>query len=390
MKNIIIYLREGMLSPRGGKLGYNYHLKQQLDTLGVTNIHYIAGTSVKYEMSKNVNQLKNSWYKHVLIIIKSVISKFLTLYGFRHKAIVPLNQYDIVHFHSTLDMFNAKDSLKSYKGKVVLTSHTPTIQSKEMYDQLTQWEKKHMNWFYKNLIKIDEYAFNRADNIIFPCPEAEEPYFNNWKQYASIKESKKDCYRYLLSGTEKRIAKRSKEEVCKKYNIPRDAFIISYAGRHNEIKGYDILKDIGKNILDKHPNVYFLIAGKEEPISGLTEDRWIEVGWTTDPHSLIAASDIFILPNRETYFDLIMLEVLSLGTPILASDTGGNKHFKQYKNCGIYSYENTDEAERIIEKTMNLDEKEKNEIKRKNINLFETIFSLDIFAKNYIELINNI
>ena len=89
----------------------------------------------------------------------------------------------------------------------------------------------------------------------------------------------------------------NREDFRKKYGIPDNAFVISYAGRHNEIKGYADLKRLGEKLLaDK--NVYFLIAGKEEPMTGLKNDHWIEVGWTNDPHSLIAASDVFVLPNH--------------------------------------------------------------------------------------------
>ena len=38
------------------------------------------------------------------------------------------------------------------------------------------------------------------------------------------------------------------KEVLEKYNIPQDAFVISYVGRHNSVKGYDKLKEIGKKI----------------------------------------------------------------------------------------------------------------------------------------------
>ena len=41
MKQILIYLKDGLLSPKGGPLGYNFYLKQQLDRMGVENIHYI-------------------------------------------------------------------------------------------------------------------------------------------------------------------------------------------------------------------------------------------------------------------------------------------------------------------------------------------------------------
>lgn len=391
MKQILIYLKDGLLSPKGGPLGYNFYLKQQLDKMGVKNIHYIhSNAALTQGINKKIRSLESGLLKNFLLIFKSVCRKFLTLYGFSHKAEVNLDDYDIVHFHSTVDMYNVKDSLSKYKGKVILTSHTPTIHSKEMYDLLTPWEKKHMNWFYKRLIRIDRYAFNRADYILFPCPEAEEPYYNNWQEYSAIKENKKANYRYLLTGTAERKAKKSRKEICNEFNIPSDAFIISYAGRHNEIKGYDNLKKIGKRILGKYPNAYFLIAGREEPLQGLPDERWIEVGWTNDPHSLIAASDVFVLPNKETYFDLIMLEVLSLGTTIIASNVGGNRHFAKYKDIGVFLYNSLDEATILIDKIQNFTASEKKTYIARNKKLFEDNFSLSVFANNYIRLLDSI
>ncbi len=391
MKNILVYLEDGVLAPKGGPVGYNYHLKKQLEKMGVQNIHYIHSNGGTSQAAKDiVSKIKNSKIQYVAKIVKSVLKKSTYLYGFRHKSIVDLTPYDIVHFHLPMDMYMARDSLKNYKGKVVLTSHTPTVSSKEIYDLLTLWEKKYMNWFYKKLIEIDRYAFSRADYIIFPCPDAEEPYYNNWSEYASIKEQKKESYRYLLTGTEKRFAKRTRAEVCKEYGIPEDAFILCYAGRHNEIKGYDSLKEIGAEVLAKYPNACFLIAGKEFPLEGLDDERWIEVGWTTDPHSLIAASDAFILPNKETYFDLIMLEVLSLGKIVVASSTGGNKYFEKIGAAGVMTYKSKNEALSLIDKLHDMPLEEKYNLEKNNLKLFEECFCLDVFGKNYVELINSL
>ena len=391
MKNILVYIIDGMLSPRGGKLGYNYFLKKQLDEMNVANIHFIHYKMPAIQNTgKIISDMKVGKKKTFLLITKSIYSKFNTLYGFRHKALVDLNDYDTVHFHSTLDMYKVRDSLKGYKGTVVLTSHTPTIQSKEMYDILTPWEKKHMNWFYRNLIRIDEYAFRRADYIIFPCQEAEEPYYRNWSDYAAIKEEKKGKYLYLLTGTEARMAKLTKTEVRKRYSIPDDAFVICYAGRHNKIKGYDQLKILGELILKQYPNAYFLIAGREEPLHGIHHQRWIEVGWTSDPHSLINASDVFVLPNKETYFDLIMLEVLSLGKIVIASYTGGNKYFKTIPAPGVLTYSTLEEAAHLIKDVYDMDVVQRTELEKSNIELFEQRFSLKIFAQNYLKLINSL
>lgn len=135
-----------------------------------------------------------------------------------------------------------------------------------------------------------------------------------------------------------------KDEILKKYNIPKESFIITYFGRHNEVKGYDTLKKLGEKILEKYKDVYFLIAGKEEPLKGLNHKRWIEVGWTKDPHSIVNVANLYILPNKETYFDLALLEVLSLGIKSLLSDTGGNLYFKKDKNTRKTLGENAYEA----------------------------------------------
>ena len=240
------------------------------------------------------------------------------------------------------------------------------------------------------MLKFDKFAFDRADYIIFPCPEAEEPYYNTWPYFKEIKEKKSLNFRYLLTGTYQCKAHIEKSEILKRYNIPEDSFVISYVGRHNEVKGFDNLKCIGKKILNLYDNVFFLIAGEEYPIKGLVHPHWIEIGWTNDPHSIIAASDLFILPNKETYFDLIMIEVLSLGKIVVASNTGGNKYFKKHLSGGVMCYDNLDEAVSLIKNVLTLSKDEKSNIENNNKVFFEKELNLDTFANGYIKLIDNL
>ena len=54
---------------------------------------------------------------------------------------------------------------------------------------------------------------------------------------------------------------------------------------------------------------------------------------------LVSSSDIFILPNKETYFDLVTLEVMREGTSYSYVQTGGNKFFERYgEEYGIFLY----------------------------------------------------
>ncbi len=386
---ILIYKNINMLKPTGGPNGYLYNLKKGLDIVEAKNIEFINNT---YTIEDKVHIVFKK--------IKKLIPKFIRrnannirLYnsiinGKKENNEIEFNNYKFIHFHSTFDMYSVKDTLVNYKGKVLLTSHSPKPAYQELIDScIDKYTMNNVKEKYNKLEQVDEYAFNRADYIVFPCEEAEEPYYNQWEKYKSIKEINKEKYRYIPTGISGCIANITENEIRQKYNIPKDAFLISYVGRHNEVKGYDRLKEIAKKVLKDNKDIYFIIAGKEGPLYKIENEKWIEVGWTNDPHSIIGASDLFILPNRETYFDLILLEVMSLGISILASYTGGNKYFKKYENSGIEFFENEADA---ITKIINLSKLSKNEIKdigNRNKKIYEKNFNEEKFAKNYIELI---
>ena len=130
------------------------------------------------------------------------------------------------------------DSLKEYKGKIILTSHTPKPYHLEIIqDIFTDFERKFYKNKWRDFEEIDEFAFNNANYIIFPCEEAEDPYLNNWENYDVIKKQNVNKYRYLLTEFKPCTPKTTRVEVLKKYKIPEDAFVVSYVGRHNETKG---------------------------------------------------------------------------------------------------------------------------------------------------------
>lgn len=392
MKKVLIYLNENSLAPTGGSIGYNYTLRkglQEVDQEGI-EIKYLQGREVSANINNRVSNIKVVGLKKLITISKSIVKKGLMMYGPSHKAKVDLSEYDAVHFNRTIDLYWAKDSLKDYKGKVILTLHSPTMPCKQMISMLSDFEKKYMKWFYAKLPEIDNYAINRADNIIIACEEAEEPYYHEWPGYAEFHEKNKHKYVFMATGTAPKSALVTKTEMRKKYGIPQDAFVISYVGRHNEIKGYDALKEIGKKLLDAYSNTYVLIAGSEGPLYHLEHERWIEVGWTKDPGSVIQASDVFILPNKETYFDLVMLEVLSLGQIVVASYTGGNKYFAKYKDSGILLYDNNSDAENIINRLIRMTEGERKELRKKNLELYKAKFTNEAFAKRYIDSLHKI
>ena len=301
---------------------------------------------------------------------------------------VDLDNYDAVHFHSTLDLFLLRETLNHYRGKVILTSHSPQPLSQEITDKFNSFEKvlvgeKAINDF----IMFDKYAFERADYVIFPCEDAEEPYVNRWPDFIKIKHQNPDKFKYCLTGTIRAEAKIPRSDIRTKYKIPNDAFVLCFVGRHNKIKGYDRFIRIAENLMQKDENIYALVAGDPGPVPSPQQKRWIEVGWTNDPHSIINASDIFLLPNEETYFDMVLLEVLSLGVPIVTTNTGGNKYFGDKYEPGISLFDTDDQCENIISRIKCMSIGELNTIKEKNQAFYNENFTPKAFAERYVKVI---
>ena len=274
-----------------------------------------------------------------------------------------------------------------------MTTHSPVPQHQEIYEELpTELEKRFYRRFYSTLEQMDEYAFKRADYVIFPCPDAEESYLKHWEKYQKIHDDLKFNKKliYIPTGIVPKRVICSREKVCMDYSLNENDFIISYAGRHNQVKGYDLLQQIAVMLWNRKNNFQFIICGKENPILGLKDSRWKEVGWTNDSQSIIAASDVFVLPNRETYFDIIMLEVLSCGKIVIASRTGGNKYFEKIGAKGVFLYDTVEEATKLIEKIAAMSTEEKKKLEISNKKIFEECFTIDKYVDKYLKFLNSI
>lgn len=383
---------EEMLGPVGGPTGYVYNIKKEMkDVREFNNINFsFLHRTIKFEGIKKyipqfIKEIRNK--DRYVNMADNIVN------GKHYTTNIDLSQYDIIHFHSTYALYEIKDSLKNYKGIVLLTSHSPKALHKEFIEDCISNKAYLKNKKMLDKLEImDEYAFDFADYIIFPCEEAEEPYYNSWEKYRGIHKRNKEKYRYLLTGIPQKTYELDRNNIRKQYNIPENAFVICYIGRHNKTKGYDQIKIMAESLLKRYNDIYFLIAGKEEPLHGLSHSRWIECGWTSIASSIINASDVFVLPNQETYFDLVMLEVLSLGKVVVTTRTGGNKYFEKMGSKGIcfYNYNNVEESIESLEKLYHSDRKSIKSWGEENYELYKKNFTSTEFLNNYIKLLGEI
>ena len=380
---VLIFMSESDLKPIWWPSWYLYNLNEWLSKIDKQDISIcflhpkVKETAIGTIFSK-IKKFK-LWRLliHYLYIIHLIVNN-------GRASNIDFSKYDIVHFHTTTDFYINRNNLKNYAWKIVLTSHSPMPTHQEIVDYLQIKNVKYKKFLLSKLEKIDIHSFNHADCILFPCKEAEECYYNQWDKYKEIHENNKNKYIYLETGLIPIIIKESKNDLRKKYDL-KNNYILCYVWRHNEVKWYDSLRRLWEKYLNKNKNASFLIAWKEDPLKWLNDERWKEIWWTNKPYEIIKSSDVFILPNKETYFDLILLEVLSLWKPVVLTRTWWNKYFEKFKDSGLffYDYDNQEEFNSILD---NLSNQDLDEIWMKNKKLFDKYFTSEVFAKNYINM----
>lgn len=393
---VLIFMKESDLRPAGGPAGFCYNIFQEVKRSNIEDIVFLPSDG-----NKKIKQV--NFYRKIIKYFPKWFNSAQIAYRRKRdyqKMIdnpeiydIDFSSYDAIHFHSTIALFKYRKNLESYKGKIILTTHSPVPQHLEVYAELpTKLEKKLYKKFYSTLDQIDEYAFKKSDYVIFPCEDAEESYSKNWEKYRSIHNDlvQNGKLVYIPTGIVPKKIVRSRKEIYKEYLLKNGEFLISYVGRHNAVKGYDLLQQMAGKLWEKHKDFHFVICGKESPMKGLNDERWTEIGWTNDSQSVIAASDLFVLPNRETYFDIIMLEVLSCGKIVVASRTGGNKYFEKIGVKGVFLYDTIEEATKIIEKISNMTVEEREKLELSNREAFNARFTVDKYVDTYLKFLYSI
>lgn len=391
---VLVYLQKNKLAPKGGPYAVGYYYMQEQARRGDHFFSFLPAsealsTGLKNKVRKLMSLMPNPLLRcqqnrSLLLSVKS------TLEGKGYPRHNRFDDYDIIHFHQTIDMYLERNNLVNYKGIVVLQSHSPIPLGQEMFADLPENIRKSVPNILEKYETMDSYAFERADYIIFPCEEACEPYFLSWPHFKCIFDKKQSKFRYILTGIPPCQAKRPRKEVLEDLSIPQEDFVISYIGRHNKVKGFDILKEIASKYLDIDQKAWVISAGKEEPITRLLHPRWKEIGFTSDAHSYISASDVFVLPNRMTYFDIVVLEILSLGKIVVASRTGGNKFFEKNNVEGVFLYDSIEDAVRLLSKVREMKPEERAKLGKKNKEFFEKELTVAKMYNKYISFLEEI
>lgn len=388
MKKCLIFIEKEKLNNAGGPLGYNYNLKMGLDEINDDSIQidFLENHINNNSLTSRFKKINN---KFVFSTLKGIrdLSYYLKLFSpFGHNSSININNYDFIHFHSTFDLFNIRKALKKYKGKILLTSHSPILPSVEIGQGVEKWIRVLFFWLFLFERKIDKYSFKNANYIVSPCEEATYSYSKYWKGYKKNTESKT---KYLVTGCVSIEQSYEENTIRSKYSMDKGKFNIVFLGRHNKLKGYDILKSYGE-LLKKDDNIRFIIGGNKGKIKPPILNNWIELGFTKDALAIMKYANVYVSCNSDTYFDLATIQALSVGTPVITKMNGGNLYFKNNNFPGVYLFNNFKEFNSIITYLRNLDSNEYSILSENITSSFKKTFSEKVFARNYIELLKNL
>jgi L-malate glycosyltransferase len=116
--------------------------------------------------------------------------------------------------------------------------------------------------------------------------------------------------------------------------IPANHKVVGNVAHIRPEKGHEYLVRAAKLVLDRCPDVTFLIVGREKingeirRLEDLTEklgirERVIFTGFREDVFDLIRIFDLFVLPSLFEGLSVALLEAMSMGKPAIATSVGG-------------------------------------------------------------------
>lgn len=221
---------------------------------------------------------------------------------------------DIVHARCWGALFDAAIAAKIAKIPVVIYG-----EHGRRYEDVFH-PKKRQIWLRKILLTYF------VDKIVAVSTEVKE-----WLQNSiGIKQDKIICIHNGIDPKEAEIEINLNKR--KQIGIQNGEIVIGTIGRLDPVKDYSTLIYAASEIINQFPNVGLLFVGDgpmRNDLENLGKNLHIEnkimfLGERTDTIELLKMMDIFVLPSLIEGISNTILEAMSCGIPVVATNVGGN------------------------------------------------------------------
>ncbi|MGC8819834.1 MAG: glycosyltransferase family 4 protein [Fervidobacterium sp.] len=176
-------------------------------------------------------------------------------------------------------------------------------------------------------------------------------------------------------------------DIRKKYNIPRNAVVLMYAGRLAKEKNLGFLFNVVAKYMKAHHEVWFLVVGdgpERKSLEGFVQEnglssRAVFTGYV--PHKEIKdyykASDLFVFASLTETQGLVVLEALASGTPVVAIAYKGVADVLANGEGAITTQIDEEEFYNAIDKAISL----KDELSLKGVEYVEKNWSMNTMVR---------
>ncbi|STZ08827.1 glycosyltransferase, GG-Bacteroidales peptide system [Moraxella caprae] len=337
---ILIFFPRALDINAGGPAGFLAHnlIDKPRDCFSLSN----DLCSLQNSLQKNLYRIKRELDK----ILASQFNKeeYQARYIFKK---IKADQYQYIYFHEDIDFYHVKDLIGANQT-VIFQPHCPELHSAEFLSHNPNDSTK-----YELIKKAEKAVFERADVVVFPnvdCkPIYQELYTDRNKFY------------YILSGAKRNY---NGQNLSKK-TLPKDKINLMYIGRRNQVKGFDIVLESFRKAYKKNPKLHLILVGNGNKIE---EEGITDIGFSKEPINWYYSVDYLVNANRQSYFDLSIIEALSTGVPIIMSDNFGHSYY-QNKSSLITTFD-VNQSDSLVEILSNLSQK-RNYDNLANIELYE-------------------
>ncbi|MGH2653244.1 MAG: glycosyltransferase [Actinomycetota bacterium] len=228
----------------------------------------------------------------------------------RLRRLVRERGYDVVHVHSPYVAGFARLALKALprgaRPRIVYTEHLP-------------W------WGYRRPTRVLNRLTYRLNDATVAVSRTVR---------ASVHPRLREHVEVVIHGVSPeriREHRSRRSEVRRELGVSPDELLVGTVAHLTEQKGYPVLLEAARRVLDQGVPVRFMAVGRgpeEAEIRGLHErlalGEWFRLmGFRPDAVRLMSAFDVFVLASWYEGLPVTVMEALTLGVPVVATGVGG-------------------------------------------------------------------
>jgi glycogen(starch) synthase len=240
--------------------------------------------------------------------------------------------FDLVHGHDWLVAMACDHLARRFDAPLVTTIHATE------HGRHQGWVDKHPQSYIHG---VERWITNRADEVIV-CS------FYMREQVTDIFGVPRERVAVIWNGIDpddlKPHADPELERLRAEFAAP-DEKLVLLIGRLVYEKGFQLALDAMPELLQRHPETRFLVAGSgthEDELRRQAEELVLMehgtfLGWMGDDvlHSLYRIADVCVVPSLYEPFGLVALEAMASGCPCIVADTGGLREVVPHEEAGL-------------------------------------------------------